>query len=241
MLELVPKMAITKDDLPPFLTTWSDLFSPTCMFNSHQLRVWTSAHLRGAGWYLECGLKNVPDVERTLYDSAENANEVILLDGNDGSMDDAARAKAIAKIHAQDLKKKENIKALFEKELAKEEARQAKEAERKLVKNEKTRAKRAKADKVGNTNDSAVVDEAQSNRASKEVEKKQKVPLISSTQERLTQGPVVDEVADDSHLAKDELFLNSSFASLLPEDKPALPAFKDITTFLEKVFLVSEH
>jgi hypothetical protein len=156
-------------------------------------------------------------------------------------MDDAARAKAIAKIHAQDLKKKENIKALFEKELAKEEARQAKEAERKLVKNEKTRAKRAKADKVGNTNDSAVVDEAQSNRASKEVEKKQKVPLISSTQERLTQGPVVDEVADDSHLANDELFLNSSFASLLPEDKPALPAFKDITTFLEKVFLVSEH
>jgi hypothetical protein len=186
---------------------------------------------------LECGLKHVPDVERTLYDTAENAKEVILLDGNDGSMDEAARAKAIAKIHAQDLKKKENIKALFEKELAKEEARQAKEAERKLLKNEKSRAKRAKADKVGNMNDSAVVDEAQSNRTSKETDTKRGSPLISLTQERLTQGPVIMEAAGDVELATDELFMNFSLGSLLPEDKPALPAFQELSSFLDKVLL----
>ena len=57
MLELIPKKAISKEDLPPFLYSWSDLFSPTCMFNSYQMKTWTSAHLRGAGWYLECGPK----------------------------------------------------------------------------------------------------------------------------------------------------------------------------------------
>ena len=87
-------------------------------------------------------LKHIPEAEQTLYTSAENAKDVILLDENDGSMDEAARAKAIAKIHAQDLKKKENLKALVEKELAKEEARKAKEAKKNQMKAEKGKGKK---------------------------------------------------------------------------------------------------
>lgn len=91
------------------------------------MKTWTSAHLRGVGWYLEWGPKNVPEVERFLCDVTKNANEVVLLDEDAGNIDEATWAKAIAKIHSQDLKKKENLKALFEKELAKE-AQKAKEA-----------------------------------------------------------------------------------------------------------------
>lgn len=235
MFELVPKKAITKDVVPPFLATWSDLFSDTCMFSPHQMKMWTSSHLRSAGWYLECGVKAVSDVERALYNYAENAKEIILLNTVDGSMDEAAKAKAIAKIHAQDLKKKELMAATAEKRLAKEEAKRIKEAEKKQAKNEKTRLKRAEKNKVGITNDSTVVDEAQSNRAPKDAGKTLKVPVILSTQERLTQGPVVDEVASASHATNDEFFLNLSFSSLLPENQSPLPAFKDIVAFLEKV------
>ena len=42
----------------------------------------------------------MPDVKRALFDTAENANEVVLLDVDAGNMDEATRAKAIAKIHS---------------------------------------------------------------------------------------------------------------------------------------------
>ena len=241
MLELIPKKAISKDDLPPFLYTWSDLFSPTCMFNSYQMKTWTSAHLCGAGWYLECGLKHIPEAEQTLYHPAENAKDVILLDENDGSMDEAARAKAIAKIHAQDLKKKENLKALFEKELAKEEARKAKEAKKNQLKAEKGKGKKAKGGCCCQHKRLCGGGRGSKQPCSKEVGKKRGSPLISFTQERLTQGPVIVEVADDAELANDELFLNFSFGSLLPEDKPALPAFQEISSFLDKVLLICHN
>lgn len=124
------------------------------------MKTWTFAHLCGAGWYLERGLKHIPEAEHTLYTAAENAKNVDLLDENDGSMDDAAKAKVIAKIHAEDLKKKENLKALFEQELAKEEAQKTKDAKKNQMKAKKGKRKKAKADVVANTNDSVVVDKA---------------------------------------------------------------------------------
>lgn len=126
MLELVLKMAISQDELPPFLHLWSDLFSPTSMFSFHRMKIWTSPHLCSNGSYFMCSLKLVPNDEQALYDLAENAKDIILFDSNNGSIDKTTRANAIVEIYALDVKKKENLKSLFKMELVKEEARKAK-------------------------------------------------------------------------------------------------------------------
>jgi hypothetical protein len=48
-----------------------------------EMKIWTSAHLCGAGWYLECSLKHLPKAEQSFYNTAENAYNVILLDEKD--------------------------------------------------------------------------------------------------------------------------------------------------------------
>jgi hypothetical protein len=73
------------------------------------------------------------------------------------------------------------------------------------------KGKKAKADVVANTNDFAVVDKAQNKRVSKVVGKKRGSLLLCFTQERLTQGLIMIEVADDANLANDELSMNISF------------------------------
>lgn len=125
--------------------------SPECMLNLTQLKMRTSTHLRGIGWYLKCGPKYVLETEQALFHTAENAKDAVLLQDNDSVMDEATSAKTIAKIHTQDLKKK-NLKSFFEKELVKEEARKTKEAHKKLLRVEKGKAKKPKADNVINTN-----------------------------------------------------------------------------------------
>ena len=245
MLELLPKKAIKKDDLPPFLNSWIDISSPDCMFNASQLKTWTSAHLRGAGWYLDCGPKYVPDVERALFDAAENADDVVLLDIDAGNMDEATRAKAIAKIHSQDIKKKENLKALFEKELAKEEARKAKEALKTKAKAERTKGKKRKADGVPMTTDLVVFDEVSLSRAttanagSQRQSSSGRNTKRDSPYEQLSQIPVMVNLEDDAS-NMDEFIFNTSLAEVLGGDSgPLPPMYYDLKAFMTSVSLLS--
>lgn len=100
MLELIPKKTINKEDRPPFLGSWSDTSSPDYKLNSTQFKTWTSVHLHSDRWYLERGPKYIPEAEKIISDTAENANDVVLLEDDDGAMDEATRTKAIAKIHS---------------------------------------------------------------------------------------------------------------------------------------------
>jgi hypothetical protein len=94
--ELLPKHGIAKKDLPPFLHTWLDRSSPDCMFSPGQLRTWTSAHLCGIAWYLECGPQHVPALEVDKFKSLEAAGGEVLEDESLAGLDDKVRDKLIA-------------------------------------------------------------------------------------------------------------------------------------------------
>ena len=73
--ELMAKGAISKEDLPVFLTTWLDRSNSACMFSALQQRTWTSSHLTGGAWYLDCSPSFTPSFETELRKSREDVGE----------------------------------------------------------------------------------------------------------------------------------------------------------------------
>ena len=123
--ELYPKGAISKTNLPPFLTTWLDRSSPNCMFTTSQLSRWTTPHLQSGAWFLECSQGFVAPEELALFESIKDSvgtqsqfDEFIGLEGE-------ARSKALKKRELEDKKKLEKWelakKKLEDNELKKRE------------------------------------------------------------------------------------------------------------------------
>lgn len=106
-----PKEGIAKEDLSPFLGTWLDRTSADCMFSKNQLRTWSSAHLRGMGWYLECGAQHVPNIEDELFRSFSNAADATKAEEQFAHLDPKARDRAIK----ADQKKADKVKDVVEK------------------------------------------------------------------------------------------------------------------------------
>jgi hypothetical protein len=66
------------------------------MFSPRQLQTWTSAHLWGVAWYLECDPQHVLDLEVEKFKSLEaNGREVLEAEALAG-LNDKARDKLIA-------------------------------------------------------------------------------------------------------------------------------------------------
>jgi hypothetical protein len=57
--------------------------------------MWISAHLRGVGWYLECGPQHVPDLEKDKFNFLEAASGAMLEGEALVGLDDKAREKLI--------------------------------------------------------------------------------------------------------------------------------------------------
>jgi hypothetical protein len=93
---LFPKRGIAKEDLPPFLQTWLDHTSTDCMFSPSQLQTWTSAHLSGVAWYLECSPQHVPALEKEQFNSLEAIGGVVAEDEALAGLNDKTREKLIA-------------------------------------------------------------------------------------------------------------------------------------------------
>ena len=96
--ELLAKGAITKEDLPIFLFAWLDRSNSTCMFSANQQRTWSTSHLTGGGWYLDCAPSFTPPFETELRKSREAVGdsgiEMIDLQSIE---DEHERAKAISR------------------------------------------------------------------------------------------------------------------------------------------------
>jgi hypothetical protein len=95
MRELFLKHEIAKEVFPPFLQTWLNRSSHDYIFTSQQLQMWTSTHLRGVGWYLECGLQHVPDMDKDKFNSLEATGGNVLKAEALASLDDKACDKLI--------------------------------------------------------------------------------------------------------------------------------------------------
>jgi hypothetical protein len=247
--ELFPKRGIAKEDLPPFLQTWLDRSSSDFMFSPGQLKTWTTAHLRGVAWYLECGPQHVLELEVDKFKSLEAVGGVVAEDEALAGLDD----KTCEKLIAQDKLKAEKVKDALEKTRLKEVERKKKQDDKAKEKAEKGKEKAEKGkekpekgkdkteegkekiekgkDKKTNVQDevtSTVLDEVLQPKSASNRGTKRDSSHLSATEERLILGPVVVDLGDDDEVPVDELIINSSLVLLVPEDGPKPPAFRDV-------------
>ena len=106
-LELFPKKAIQKADLPLILTTWLDRSSLDCMFSIVQLKTWPTHHLQACPWYIECHFGVTPPEERALFLSLKDVVVVESEFDEFAGMDLEARTKAVRKKEVANMKKLE--------------------------------------------------------------------------------------------------------------------------------------
>ena len=119
--ELLPKRAITKKNLPIILSAWHDRSSPSCMFSANQQRTWSTSHLTGGGWYLDCHPSFTPSFESELRKSREAVGESgIEMDDLQGIENEHERAKALSPRLEEDKKKTLRVKKTEEKAARKE-------------------------------------------------------------------------------------------------------------------------
>ena len=119
--ELLAKGAMTKENLPVFLSAWLDRSNATCMFSANQQRTWSTSHLTVGGWYLDCAPSFTPSFETELRKSREAVGEsgVEMVDLQ-GIEDEHERAKALARRLEEDRKKALRVKEAEEKAAQKE-------------------------------------------------------------------------------------------------------------------------
>ena len=55
MREFLPRGAITKSQLPVFLTSWVDKASHLYMYTMSHICSWSNTHLKAGCWYIDCG------------------------------------------------------------------------------------------------------------------------------------------------------------------------------------------
>jgi len=76
--ELEAKGAIAREDLPPFLSAFLDRTSVDNMYSPSQLCTFTTAHLSGRGWYLDCIMSFTHPSEIALRNSLEGLGAIDL-------------------------------------------------------------------------------------------------------------------------------------------------------------------
>jgi hypothetical protein len=95
-----------------------------CMFSANQQRTWSTSHLTGGGWYLDCAPSFTPSFETELRKSrdavGESGVEMVDLQGIE---DEHERAKALSRRIEEDRKKALRVKEAEEKAAQKEVAK----------------------------------------------------------------------------------------------------------------------
>ena len=125
------KGAISKEDLPVFLTTWLDRSNSACMFSPLQQRTWTSSDLTGGAWYLDCAPSFTPSFETELRKSREAVGESgIEMVDLQSIEDENERAKAMKRRIEEDRKKALRVKEAEERADQKEREKLQKSLEK---------------------------------------------------------------------------------------------------------------
>jgi hypothetical protein len=136
MKELLSKGAIQKAHLPMYLGASIDKAFAQCMYTASQIRAWSLPHLKGGGWYLDCGKGFCPieeeddkaaiDVVDALasgpLDSHEDLVDLSLLDDKETEKL-VVRKKEVDKVALK--KQKEEDKEKEKKKKAEEKAKKA--------------------------------------------------------------------------------------------------------------------
>jgi hypothetical protein len=207
------------------------------MFSAHQLRTYTTAHLSGGGWYLDCTLEFTPLSEVELRRSLDGKGVVDLEIDEFAGLDENARKKAITRRDANDRKKEARTQLHLETKEKKAADRASKQAEKE--KEVKGKGKGKKKDEGGEIVTSNVDEGSQM-----QSEEMRKATLLQLTEEvitHFTQAKV--RIEDDVPLTED-LILNISIEILakdMLDDKPTW--YEEVLRFLKKVtiFILRIH
>lgn len=111
------------------------------MYTTNQLRTFTTAHLSGGGWYLECHITYTPPSEVELRKSFEGLGAIDLDVEEFTGLTDRQKRRAIARRETNDRKKEAREKVIFSAKEKREADRNAKLAEKEQEREEKTKTK----------------------------------------------------------------------------------------------------
>jgi hypothetical protein len=229
--ELLAKGAITKEELPIFLSTWLDRSNAKCMFSANQQRTWSTSHLTGGGWYLDCAPSFTPSFETELRKSreavAESGVEMIDLQGIE---DEHERAKAISRRLEEDRKKALRVKEVEEKAAQKEMEKLQKSLEKTTMKGKRKMISQSEPD--GKT----LVTPTPTNDSGSQAPTFSRGTKRDSSYDQLS--PVFN-LGEETERDIDELILNASMNDVLGGSSDDYTSYyKDLKSFMIKVFFL---
>jgi len=227
------KGAIANEDLPVFLTTWVDRSNSKCMFSPHQLRTWTSSHLAGGIWYLDCAASFTPIFETELRKSREDVGDtgIEMLDLH-AIEDENERAKAMKRPFEEDRKKALRVKEAEERVDKKEREKVEKTLEKSIKKGKKKMNPPPEPEGKSPIAPSPTYEQSGSH-----------APTFSrgtkrdSSYEQLSQLPILTS-AEELEIHIEELIMNASMEDVLGGDTEEFtPSYNKLKSFMLKVIL----
>lgn len=198
-----------------------------CIFLVNQLKTWTTAHLHGCGWYLDCGPRYTHPSEVELRQSlhATRAADVVLDDY--AGLEESAKQKAILKRQEEGWKKEEKLVVDAEKAASKEMERKLRLARRVSEKE----AQKSKGKKAALPPPST---EVQSSPQSSGLSSS---PYSSLTLELITYRPLLSSGEDISLISVAELILHKSVEAVLDSMGGSVPSnYSRMINFYQQVW-----
>ena len=230
--ELLAKGAISKEDLPVFLATWLDRSNSACMFSTLQQRTWTSSHLTGGAWYLDCTPSFTPSFETELRKSREAVGksgiEMVDLQGIE---DENERAKAMKRRIEEDRKKALKVKEAEERADQKQREKVEKTLEKSIKKGKK------KMNPPPEPEGKSPVAPSPTYESGSHAPTFSRGTKRDSSYEQLTQTPILTSGEElDIHI--EELILNASMEDVLGGDTEEFsPSYNELKRFMLKVLI----
>ena len=209
------------------------------MFTAQQLRTYTTTHLSGGGWYLDCTLEFTPPSEVQLRRSLDGKGVLDLDIDEFAGLDDKARQKAIARRDLLDKKKEARVQVMLENKEKKASILAQKKVAKEKEGQGKGKGKAKKKDKAG----AEVVLSSTTDGASQMPSAvKRKATLSQLTEEVITHVTEAMVIAEDDVAKTEDLILNISIEDLvndMVEDSPMW--YNEVLEFMKKVLLYRSY
>ena len=202
-----------------------------CMFSANQQRTWSTSHLTGCGWYLDCAPSFTPSFETELRKSrdavGESGVEMVDLQAIE---DEHERAKALSRRLEEDRKKALRVKEAEEKAAQKELERIQKSLEKTSMRGKK------KLNPPSEPEAKFFVSPTRTNDSGSQAPTISRGTKRDSSYDQLS--PVIN-LGDDNESHIDELILNASMNDVLGGSSDDYTSYyKDLKSFMIKVFFL---
>jgi len=237
--KLLAKNAITRENLPPFMTSWLDRTVPECMYIELQLCTFTTANLTGGGWYMDCPVTFTHPSEFALRKSFNDLSVIDLEVPEFLEMTDTQRKRAIARRTVVDKKKEGKEQEMVANKEKKEAERLAKLAEKEKEAEKEGKGTGRGKKKVGGGDQvpaSSTVDQVSEIGSASRTSIKRKAVLQDLTEEMITQRTQVIVLGNDEEVNSEDIILNYSIIDVMAdEDKEGKTHYMEVIDFLKKV------